>query len=60
MNAEWIKKEKLTVMETKEDKRQGETKPQNAVKFSDTRGGLDENLGALGFNSKPAKQQQPA
>ena len=47
-------------METKEDKRQGETKPQNAVKFSDTRGGLDENLEVLGFNSKPAKQQQPA
>ena len=45
-------------MQTKEDKREGENdkKAQNSIKFSDTRGQLDENLGALGFNSKPSKQ----
>ena len=58
VKAEWIKKEKLTVMETKEDKRQNEQKSQNAVKHLDARGGIDESLGSLGFNSKPSKPQQ--
>ena len=44
-------------MQTKQDKRQGEKKPQNSVKASDARGELDQNLGALGFNSKPKGQQ---
>ena len=42
-------------METKEDKRQGEIKPQNSVKFSDTRGEVDESLNVLGFNSRSVK-----
>ena len=45
-------------METKEDKRQGEQKSQNTVKHLDARGGVDESLGSLGFNSKPSKPQQ--
>ena len=47
-------------METKEDKRQGEQKSQNTVKHVDTRGGVNESLGSLGFNSKSSKPQQQA
>jgi hypothetical protein len=53
LNAEWIKKEKLTVIETKEEKKQSERNAQNAVKRTDNRTGLDENLERLGFGSKP-------
>lgn len=49
LNAEWIKKEKLTVLESKEDKKLGERSGQNVVKFSSSRVGLDENLESLGF-----------
>ena len=58
INAEWIKKEKLTVIQTKEDKKNIERNGQNLVKFSDTRSGLDDNLEALGFNSKPARKAE--
>lgn len=41
-------------METKEDKKAAEKKKtQNIVHFSDSRSGIDENLEAMGFNSKP-------
>lgn len=56
INAEWIKKEKLTVLETKEDKKNNERNAQGAVKFSSARVGLDENLGGLGFGQKPTRK----
>lgn len=58
INAEWIKKEKLTVIQTKEDKKNIERNGQNLVKFSDTRASLDDNLEALGFNSKPTRKAE--
>lgn len=45
-------------MQTKEDKKQSERNAQNTVKQTDARSGLDENLGALGFNSKPSKKTE--
>lgn len=56
INAEWIKKEKLTVLETKEDKKNSERNIQGAVKFSSGRAGLDENLEGLGFGQRPARK----
>ena len=58
LDADWIKKEKLIVLETKESKKNSERNPQNIVKQSDTRSGLDENLENLGFGSKPAKKAE--
>jgi hypothetical protein len=58
IEADWIKKEKLTVLETKESKKQSERNAQNNVKQTANRTGLDENLEGLGFNSKPAKKTE--
>jgi len=44
INAEWIKKEKLTVLESKEDKKNSERNAQGLIKFSSAKVGLDENL----------------
>ncbi len=52
INAEWIKKEKLTVLDTREEKKHGERNSQNIVKFNSGRAGLDENLEGLGFGQK--------
>lgn len=60
INAEWLKKEKLTVVETKEDKRRQETVSQNLTQHNNTR--VEMNLGnsdILGFGQKPAQQQKP-
>jgi hypothetical protein len=61
LNAEWIKKEKLTVIESKEDKKLSERNGQNVVKFASSRVGLDENLESLGlFERKaPRRQEEP-
>ena len=48
----------MTVIETKEDKKQNDVKTQNVVKFSDNRGGQVENKEVLGFNSRPSKQSE--
>jgi hypothetical protein len=56
INADWIKKEKLVVLETKEEKKNNERNTQGTVKFSDSRSGLDENLEALGFGQKVTKK----
>lgn len=59
INADWLKKEKLTVLESKEDKKISERNAQNVVKFSSARVGLDENLEGLGFGSKaPVKHER--
>lgn len=58
LDADWIKKEKLVVLETKESKKQNERNTQNTVKQSDTRSGLDENHENLGFGSKPTKKTE--
>ena len=61
LNAEWIKKEKLTIIESKEDKKLSERNGQNVVKFASSRVGLDENLESLGlFERKaPKRQEEP-
>lgn len=60
INAEWIKKEKLQVLETKEDKRRKEeATKQNVNKQNNTRVEMDTtNSEMLGFGTKP--QRQPA
>lgn len=65
VNAEWIKKEKLTVLETKEDKKATEEQPQkggkkNRRQFND-KVGMSENLNSelFGFNSVQPKPAEP-
>lgn len=59
ISADWIKKEKLTVLESKEDKKISERNTQNVVKLTSARVGLDENLEGLGFGSKaPVRQER--
>lgn len=65
VNAEWLKKEKLTLLETKEDKRKQETVKQNIAQQNNTR--VELGFGSseiLGFGSKPVQkpreeEQQP-
>lgn len=58
INADWLKKEKLQVLQTKEDKRQQEKgNTEQTVKFSTTKVGLDldeDKLNIVGFGSKAA------
>lgn len=60
VNAEWIKKEKLTVLQTKEDKKAAENQEQ--VKKTNKRQGNEKvannnlNSELLGFNSVPLQQ----
>lgn len=59
ISADWLKKEKLTVLESKEDKKISERNAQNIVKQTSARVGLDENLEGLGFGSKaPVKHER--
>lgn len=58
INAEWIKKEKLTVIETKQDKKNSERNNQGFTKVALSRTGLDENLEGLGFGQKVVKKQE--
>lgn len=58
INAEWIKKEKLTVMETKEDKKQGSRNKIQVVRHQLQPGAnVAEEEGAelLGFHGKQSK-----
>lgn len=61
VKAEWVKKEKLQVLETKEDKRRQEAEnKQNVNKQNNTRIDMDNaNSEMLGFGTKPAPQRQP-
>lgn len=58
VNAEWIKKEKLTVLDTKEGKKISERNGQNVVKHTSGRVGLDENLEGLGFFNKAERKPE--
>lgn len=58
VEAEWIKKEKLTLLTTKEELKAQERRGEQAVKVSSSTVGLDiaeEDMGKLGFGKK--KQQ---
>lgn len=57
VNAEWLKKEKLTLIETKEDKRRQENVKQNILQHNNTKVELDlGNPEILGFGTKPAQK----
>jgi hypothetical protein len=59
--AEWIKKEKLTLLTTKEDLKAQERSGQQAVKPKAARSGLDieeADLGKVGFGSKPVAPRE--
>lgn len=58
LDAEWLKKEKLTVLDTKESKKISERNGQNVVKHSSARVGLDENLEGLGFFGKSSRRPE--
>ena len=58
INAEWIKKENLTVLETKEDKRAREQAHLSRRDLKNQVGRNDENAELLGFGSKPQQQQR--
>ena len=60
VNAEWIKKEKLTLMNTKEDEKKKDRNSEfNKREFVD-KVGLSDNMNAdmLGFTTKPKKQER--
>ncbi len=57
LNAEWIKKEKLIVVESKEDKKLSERNTQNFVKFTSSKVGLDETIESLGLFGKKVPQK---
>lgn len=63
VNAEWIKKEKLTVLETKEDKKNSEQQPTGGKKQKrqfNEKVGVSENLNSelFGFNAVQPKRQE--
>lgn len=58
VNAEWLKKEKLTVIETKEDKKRQETVRENVPQHNNTRVELGFNSSEiLGFGTTKAVQR---
>lgn len=60
VNAEWIKKEKLTLVQTKEELKNQERNGEQRVKFNSAKVGLDideSDLGKLGFGSKPLPKE---
>ena len=60
VDAEWIKKEKLTVLSTKEDKKAQERNSEQGVKFTSAKVGLDideSDFNKVGFGKKPAVQE---
>lgn len=62
IKAEWIKKEKLTLMTTKEDLRSQEKKAQQVVKHNTAKTTLgieEEDFEKVGFGSKPAPKEAP-
>jgi len=48
----------LTLIESKEDKKNSERNSQNFVKFNSSKVGLDENVESLGLFAKKEQQQQ--
>lgn len=59
VNAEWLKKEKLTLIETKEDKRKQENVKQNILQHNNTKVELDlGNPEILGFGTRPVQKQR--
>lgn len=57
MNAEWLKKEKLTLLETKEDKRRQEVVKQNILVHNSTKVENDfGNSELLGFGTRPVQK----
>lgn len=57
VNAEWLKKEKLTLVETKEDKKRQEIVKQNLTQHNNTRVEMDlGNTEILGFGTKPVQK----
>ena len=57
IKAEWIKKEKLTLLETKEDLRNQEKKAEHSIKYTSVKTGLaidESDFDKVGFGSKPA------
>lgn len=58
VNADWLKKEKLTLIETKEDKRRQENVKQNVLLHNNTRVERDlANSEILGFGNKPVQRK---
>ena len=57
VNAEWLKKEKLTVLETKEDKKKQEGVKQNVLQHNNTKVELGfGNSELLGFGTRSAQK----
>ena len=59
VNAEWLKKEKLTLVETKEDKKRQEVVKQNVLNHTNTK--VELGFGSselLGFGTRPAQKQK--
>ncbi len=57
VSAEWLKKEKLTLVETKEDKKRQEVVKQNITQHNNTKVEMDfGNSEILGFGTKPAQK----
>ncbi len=57
VNAEWLKKEKLTLIETKEDKRRQESTKQSVLLHNNTKVERDlANSEFLGFGNRPAQK----
>lgn len=48
----------MTLIESKEDKKNSERNSQNFVKFNSSKVGLDENVESLGLFAKKEQQQQ--
>ncbi len=48
----------MTLIESKEDKKNSERNAQNFVKFNSSKVGLDENVESLGLFAKKEQQQQ--
>ena len=48
----------MTLIESKEDKKNSERNSQNFVKFNSSKVGLDENVESLGLFDKKEKQQR--
>ena len=56
INADWIKKEKLTLVDTKEEKKISERNKEGFVKFTSTKVEIDSNLQGLGFGQQAPKK----
>lgn len=62
IKADWIKKQKLTLMTTKQDLRAAEQKAQQAIVQNTTKTGLgidESDFDKVGFGSKPAPKEAP-